>query len=76
MSMFLSRIVLLVAVLMGAYSYMSSRYDLLFDKQEYRCLDASVFLVDTWDKTVTRNDLIAFDFPIMSTSPYRKARGS
>ena len=61
---------------MGAYSYMSSRYDLLFDKQEYRCLDASVFLVDTWDKTVTRNDLIAFDFPIMSTSPYRKARGS
>lgn len=50
---------------------MSERYDLLFDWQLDRCLNARVFFVDTWDKEPVRNNLMVVDFPIDS-GPIRK----
>lgn len=53
--------VCLLMIIIGIYFYyFNSRYIIASNSTASNCLQASVFLVDTWDKEVGVNDLAAF----------------
>lgn len=43
-----------------AFSYFNSRYSFAFNAADGDCLLSSFFLVDKWDKSVSKGDLAAF----------------
>lgn len=60
--LFLAKFVAMVAIMGGSAIYASDRYVIGYDSQSQRCLDARVFLIDTWRKPsageMARGDLV------------------
>lgn len=53
--------VILSIAMVSGITYSAARYKIGFDNQEIKCLpDSSVFLIDTFDKEVVRNNLYMF----------------
>jgi hypothetical protein len=64
-------------VLLGVSSLLfllfSLRFTLSFDVfKGSSCLNATALLVDTWDKDISRNELIGFHFPVEGDKTFKK----
>lgn len=65
----LKQILPLLLVIASLFGYFASRYSIVYNVAISDCLNSRIFLIDTWDKAIHENQLIAFEMNV-ETSYY------
>jgi conjugal transfer pilin signal peptidase TrbI len=58
----------LLLVILVLFAYFATRYSIAFNVAISDCLNSRIFLIDTWDKRIHENQLIAFQMNV--ETPY------